>query len=104
MNSLRCVALSVSLILLIGCEVKSQVLDNDRPKIGLVLGGGGAKGAAEVGVLRVMEAVGIKPDYIAGTSIGSILGSLYANGYSAADLDTLMRSQDWMTLIGDRNT
>lgn len=104
MNRLRLVALVLTLILLTGCEVRSQVIDENRPKIGLVLGGGGAKGAAEVGVLRVMEAVGIRPDYIAGTSIGSILGGLYANGYSAAELDTLMRSQDWLTLIGDRNT
>ena len=104
MNKLRLVVLLWALVFLTGCEMRSQVTDNERPKIGLVLGGGGAKGAAEVGVLKVMEAVGINPDYIAGTSIGSILGGLYANGYSAAELDTLMRSQDWLTLIGDRNT
>ena len=95
---------SLCLFLLIGTEAQSQVVQKERPKIGLVLGGGGAKGAAEVGVLKVIEAAGIKPDFIAGTSIGSILGALYATGYSAAQLDTLMRSQDWLTLIGDRNT
>ena len=51
-----------------------------RPKVGLVFGGGGAKGAAEVGVLKVLERAGIPVDYIAGTSIGSIVGGLYAAG------------------------
>ena len=49
-----------------------------RKKVGLVLGGGGAKGAAEVGVLKVLEEAGIPIDYIAGTSIGAIVGGLYA--------------------------
>ena len=60
-----------------------------RKKVGLVLGGGGAKGAAEVGVLKVLEEAGIPIDYIAGTSIGAIVGGLYAIGYDAADLDSL---------------
>ena len=55
-----------------------------RPKIGLALGGGGAKGAAEVGVLKVLEEAGIHVDYIVGTSIGSIVGGLYAAGYTAS--------------------
>lgn len=76
----------------------------DRPKIGLVLGGGGAKGAAEVGVLKVLERTGVKPDYIVGTSIGAIVGGLYAAGYSASELDTLFRTQEWLSLLTDRNT
>lgn len=75
-----------------------------RPKIGLVLGGGGAKGAAAVGVLKEIERVGIPIDYIAGTSIGSIIGGLYAEGYRANDIDTLFRSQDWLSLMADRDT
>ena len=74
------------------------------PKIGLVFGGGGAKGAAEIGVLKVLEEVGIRPDYIAGTSIGSIVGGLYAVGYRSAQLDSLFRSQEWLTLLTDRNS
>lgn len=74
-----------------------------RPKIGLVLGGGGAKGAAEVGVLKYIEKAGIKIDYIAGTSIGSIIGALYSVGYSAADLDSLFHSQEWLSLLTDRD-
>ena len=73
-----------------------------RPKVGLVLGGGGAKGAAEVGVLKVIERSGIPIDYIAGTSIGAIVGGLYAAGYTATDLDTLFCKQEWLTLLTDR--
>lgn len=74
-----------------------------RPKIGLALGGGGAKGAAEVGVLKVLEEAGIQIDYIAGTSIGSIVGGLYAAGYSAKELETMFQTQEWLTLLTDRN-
>lgn len=75
-----------------------------QPKIGLVLGGGGAKGAAEVGVLKVLEEAGIKPDYIVGTSIGSIVGGLYAAGYSAAELETMFQTQEWLSLLTDRSS
>ena len=74
----------------------------DRPKIGLALGGGGAKGAAEVGVLKVLEESGIHVDYIVGTSIGSIVGGLYAAGYTAAELETMFQTQEWLTLLTDR--
>jgi len=74
-----------------------------RLKVGLVLGGGGAKGAAEVGVLKYIEQSGIPIDYIAGTSIGSIIGGLYACGYRSADLDSMFRSQKWATLLGDKD-
>lgn len=73
-----------------------------RPKVGLVLGGGGAKGAAEVGVLKVIEEAGIPIDYIVGTSIGSIVGGLYAAGYTADELDTLFQTQEWLSLLTDR--
>lgn len=74
----------------------------DRPKVGLVLGGGGAKGAAEVGVLKVIERAGIPVDYIVGTSIGSIVGGLYATGYTAEELDSIFRAQEWLSLLTDR--
>lgn len=70
-----------------------------RLKVGLVLGGGGAKGAAEVGVLKVLEEEGIPIDYIAGTSIGAINGGLYSLGYDAARLETLFLSQDWIDMF-----
>ncbi len=74
-----------------------------RPKVGLVLGGGGAKGAAEVGILKVIEESGIPVDYVAGTSIGAIVGGLWASGYTAAQLDSMFRSQTWLTLLTDHN-
>lgn len=72
-----------------------------RPKVALVLGGGGAKGAAEVGVLKVIEQTGVPIDCIVGTSIGSIIGGLYAIGYRANDLDSLFTHQNWLELFND---
>ena len=73
-----------------------------RKKVGLVLGGGGAKGAAEVGVLKVLEEADIPIDYIVGTSIGGIVGGLYSIGYDAADIDSLFRNQNWLFLLSDQ--
>jgi len=70
----------------------------ERPnhlKIGLVLGGGGAKGAAHIGVLRVMEELKVPVDYIAGTSMGAIVGGLYASGLTADEIEDLIVSIDW---------
>lgn len=66
-----------------------------RPKVGLVLSGGGAKGSAHIGVLRVLEDLGIHVDYVTGTSMGSIMGGMYSLGYSAAEMDTIIRGMDW---------
>lgn len=73
-----------------------------KPKIGLVLGGGGAKGAAEVGVLKALEKAGIHPDYIVGTSIGSVVGGLYASGVSVEEMERLFLQQNWIDLFVDR--
>ena len=86
-----------------GGTKKKTVTKKKRPKIGLVLGGGGAKGAAEIGVLKYIEEAGIKVDYIAGTSIGSIIGALYSVGYRSNDLDSLFHSQEWLSLLADRD-
>lgn len=88
----------LTIILLIFCAVT----DVTAQKIGLVLGGGGAKGGAEVGVLKVLDSLGVHPDYIVGTSIGSVVGSLYAAGYSGKDLERLFCNQEWLTLLTDR--
>ena len=71
------------------------------PRIGLVLSGGGAKGIAHIGVLKVLEEYGIQPDYITGTSMGSIIGGLYSLGYSAEELETLVLSQNWDEVLFD---
>jgi NTE family protein len=68
----------------------------------LVLSGGGAKGMAHVGILRYMEKAGIRPDYIVGTSMGSVIGGLYAIGYSADDLEAIIRSSDWELIVSNR--
>ena len=68
-------------------ELKQQ---QQRPKIGLVLSGGGAKGVAHIGVLKAMEEAGLTPDYITGTSMGSIMGGLYSIGYSADELSEIV--------------
>ena len=72
-----------------------------RPKVGLVLCGGGAKGAAHIGVLKVLEENGIPVDCIAGTSMGAIIGGLYSLGYTADELDSLILSQDWDVIMKD---
>lgn len=72
-----------------------------EPKIGLVLSGGGAKGFAHIGVLKVIDSLNIKVDYIAGTSMGAIVGSLYASGYSGQQLDSIFRSLNFDDVISD---
>lgn len=73
-----------------------------RKKVGLVLSGGGAKGMAHIGALKVIEEAGIPIDYVVGTSMGSIIGGLYAIGYTPEQLDSLVRVQDWGFLLSDR--
>lgn len=82
---------------------QDSVANARRPKVALVLGGGGAKGAALVGVLKYVEQAGLPIDMIVGTSIGSIVGGLYSVGYRSAQMDTLFRSQQWHDLLTDRN-
>jgi NTE family protein len=73
-----------------------------RPRIGLVLSGGGARGAAHIGVLKVLEEHRIPVDAIAGTSMGAVVGGLYASGLSAADIERVMTSVDWQDAFRDR--
>jgi NTE family protein len=72
-----------------------------RPKIGLALSGGGAKGCAHVGVLRQLEAMNIPIDYIAGTSMGSVVGSLYASGMSPEEIEKELTTIDWDEVLND---
>lgn len=94
---------AISILFLSQAEINaSETEDHIRPKIGLVLSGGGAKGVAHIGVLKVLEEAGIPIDYISGTSMGAIIGGLYSIGYSAAELDSMVREQDWMFLLTDQ--
>jgi NTE family protein len=82
-----------------GLDNYSFKTDELRPKIALVLSGGGARGIAQIGVLKELEKEGIQIDYIIGTSIGSIVGGLYASGYSASELDSIISSADWTDIL-----
>ncbi len=73
-----------------------------RRRVAVVMSGGGAKGMAHIGVLKVLERAGIPVDIITGTSMGSIIGGLYAIGYNAVALDSMVRVQDWSYVITDR--
>lgn len=68
-------------------------------RLGLVLSGGGARGLAHIGVLRALDEMGVRPDYITGTSMGAVIGGLYAIGYSAEQISQLNREADWNVLL-----
>jgi len=75
--------------------------ENMRPKVGLVFSGGGAKGLAHIGVLKVIDSLGIQVDYIAGTSMGAVIGGLYASGYTANQLDSIFSKIDVDAMLQD---
>ena len=74
----------------------------ERKKVALVLSGGGAKGTAHVGALKVLERAGIPIDIITGTSMGSIVGGIYACGHGADELDSIIKAQNWSFVLSDR--
>lgn len=74
----------------------------ERPSVGLVLSGGGARGGAHIGVLKALEEHGVTIDYIAGTSMGAIIGGMYASGYSASEIERILSDMDWETAMLDR--
>lgn len=91
-------------LLLASCLTVAAQVDSvpHRKCVAVVLSGGGAKGVAHVGVLKVLEQMKIPVDIVTGTSMGSIVGGLYATGYNAAELDSIVRCQDWSLLLSDR--
>ncbi|MBQ8606974.1 MAG: patatin-like phospholipase family protein, partial [Bacteroidaceae bacterium] len=89
----------ILLLLCICCILPIQ--GGERKKVAIVLSGGGAKGVAHIRALKVIEEAGIPIDYIVGTSMGAIVGGLYSIGYTTAQLDTLIRNQDWKFLLSD---
>ena len=88
--------------ILLLCFVTLDLHAQERPKVGLVLSGGGAKGMAHIGVLRAMEEAGLYPDYITGTSMGSIIGALYAIGWSVDEIEEIARTADWEQLLTNK--
>lgn len=80
----------------------AQQASGHRPRVGLTLSGGGAKGLAHIGILRAIDSAGLKIDYITGTSMGSIVGALYAMGYSGDTIEIEARQLDWNTLFSNQ--
>ncbi len=97
------IALSILLLsITISAHSQDTTSVKTRPKVGLVLSGGGAKGAAHIGVLKYIEEAGIPIDYIAGTSMGAIVGGMYALGYSSDEILELISAVDWDRLISNQ--
>lgn len=93
------------LVLLNGnAQVKEYLTVPKNAKVGLSLSGGGAKGFAHIGVLKVIDSLGVKIDYISGTSMGAIVGGLYAAGYTANDIEKIVMNTDFYTLIANEKT
>lgn len=110
-KTLPCMALLLTLVLTaaMASDVRAQTEGEDssgeqnkRPKIGIALGGGGARGAAHVGVLRVLKDMNIPIDYVSGTSMGSIVGALYSIGLSPDEIEKEITAVDWDDLFSDR--
>lgn len=102
---MKCFVKNILVLLLILTSniafASDSTMVRSRPKVGLVLSGGGAKGAAHIGVLKYLEEVGIPIDYIAGTSMGSIVGGMYAMGYTPNEILALISSIDWNRMISN---
>lgn len=90
------------LLLILCFSLIASVYANQRKKVAVVLGGGGAKGVAHIGVLKVLEEAGIPIDIVTGTSMGAIVGGLYAIGYSPDEIKQMVHSQDWEMLLSDK--
>ena len=105
-NKARKSALFVVICLVLSTALPAQDAPRQgepgRPRIGLVLSGGGARGAAHIGVLKVLEENRVPVDAIAGTSMGAVVGGLYASGLNAEDIERVMTSFDWQNAFSDR--
>jgi len=99
---LPCIAVAVLALISIPGGPLLAAEDESRPKIGLVLSGGGARGGAHVGILQALEELKVPVDYIAGTSMGAIIGGLYASGYTAEEIEQIMIETDWGKAMTDR--
>ena len=105
-GNIKALVLMVLICMLFFYDIKAQdtvvTPHKKRPTVGVVLCGGGAKGFSEIRVLKALDDAGVPVDYIGGTSIGSIMGSLYAVGYDPDMMEEIVRAQDWNTMIYDK--
>ena len=92
----------LAILFVIGILPSKAEYHQQRKKVGLVLSGGGAKGMAHIGAIKIIEEAGIPIDYVVGTSMGSIIGGLYSIGYTPEQMDSMVRKQDWTFLLSDQ--
>jgi len=109
MHPAKFLALAASLLLSLGAGAQEVTTDvaatppsSSRPRIGLVLSGGGARGAAHIGVLKMLDRLHIPVDVIAGTSMGAVVGGLYASGMSGEEIEKAMALINWQAAFRDR--
>ena len=98
----RALLILAAVLMVFTAKAQDENVGNDRKKVAVVLSGGGAKGMAHIGVLKVLERAGIPVDIVTGTSMGSIIGGLYSIGYNSHALDSMVRVQDWSYVITDK--
>lgn len=91
-----------TLTLILTLLLLNTIWAQQRPTVAVVLSGGGAKGVAHIGALKVIEEAGIPVDIVCGTSMGALVGGLYSIGYTPAEMDSIVRAQDWSMLLSDR--
>jgi len=96
------IVLLLSLWMLFVLLVNQADAQNKRPKVGLVLSGGGAKGMSHIGILKAIDSAGLKIDIVTGTSMGSIMGALYAVGYSGKQIDSIAKTLNWDVLLSNK--
>jgi NTE family protein len=94
---------SYRLLIILLCFSISATAQKERPKIGIALSGGGAKGLAHIGILKAIDSAGLPIDYITGTSMGSIIGSLYAVGYSTDSIISVAKGIDWDVILSNQS-
>ena len=101
MKKIACFLIAVMTVLSVFAEEDEPQVQK-RKKVAVVLSGGGAKGVAHIGALKVIEKAGLPIDIITGTSMGSLVGGLYAIGYNAHSLDSIARAMNWGYVLSDR--
>ena len=104
MRKTFCLFLLCLAVLYFEAQVKEGFKIPPNPRIGLSLSGGGAKGFAHIGVLKVLDSLGVKVDYISGTSMGAIVGGLYASGYTGKDIEKIVLDTDFYNIIANEKT
>ena len=93
---------SVLFVFILTCLASAQT-SSGRPTIGVTLSGGGAKGLAHIGILKAIDSAGLKVDYVSGTSMGAVIGSLYSIGYSADSPEKIVHGIDWDLLLSNQS-